>query len=180
MSLISGIFNSTAVEIGEDGFARGNKAVDASFLAELFSSFLSNGVVGEGALRSSLASEGRMSVATYPGACYIQGYFAYDKQPELITFPVSPDSRIAARVLRLDLADGSIRSFWVDCVRVAGVLVSASDGQVLPIRSDTVYDLVTCIVEIPGNATALTRDQVQDTRGDDALCGFAGLKLATK
>ena len=44
----------------------------------------------------------------------------------------------------------------------------------LPLRSGGIYDLVTCVVDIPAGTTVLTQDMVTDTRGDDTLCGYAG------
>ena len=56
------------------------------------------------------------------------------------------------------------------------VLYSEEDGVMLPIRTDDIHDLVTCVVDIPAGTTALTEDMVTDTRADAAMCGF--MKLA--
>ena len=180
MSLKSGIFNSTAVETTSDGLVRGNKAVDASFLAKMFSTFFSTGVVrgtDASAFLSRSAGDGALSVVTYPGACIINGYFGYDTQAEVRTFAPSDSRRLAVRILRLDLTDGSISVLWKDCMRISGTLISASDQQVLPARSDAVYDLITCIVDIPAGTTVLTDAMVTDTRGDAAYCGIAAIAV---
>ena len=174
MSLKSGIFNSTTVTTTETGLLRGDKAVDAEFLARMFSSFFRTGlIVGEdSASFFSSVSSGTMAVVTRPGACHIEGYFAYDDAPETRTFSVMQKERTAARVLRLDLNDGSIRTLWRDCVRQGPMLISSEDGALLPVRSGGVYDLVTCVVDIPAGAEVLTSDMVTDLRGDSNYCGF--------
>ena len=173
MSLKSGIFNSTTVETTASGLLRGNKAVDAAFLAKLFSCLVTNGVSQEfGGGFASAVTDGTMKIVTSPGACFINGYFAYDDARETRSFAASAADRTAARILRLDLTDGSIKVLWRECMRYGNTLLSKEDGLELPIRSGNVYDLVTCVVDIPANTAALTQDMVTDTRGDATLCGF--------
>ena len=174
MSLKCGIFNSTTVTTTDTGLLRGNKAVDAEFLARMFSSFFRTGVIfGEdGTSFVSSVTDGTMKVVTSPGAWHINGYFAYDKAKETRTFAVSPSDRVAARVMRLDTNDGSIKVLWRDVVRQEDRLYSSADGAVLPVRSGGIYDLVTCVVDIPAGADALTADMVTDLRGNSAYCGF--------
>ena len=176
MSLKSGIFNSTTVTTTETGLLRGNKAVDAEFLACMFSSFFRTGIAlcEDGDSFASSATEGTMKVVTSPGACHINGYFAYDKAKETRTFAVAPFDRTAARVMRLDLNDGSIKVLWRDVVRQEDRLYSSEDGAALPVRGGGIYDLVTCVADIPAGTTALTADMVTDLRGDPKYCGFCG------
>ncbi|MBR5869604.1 MAG: hypothetical protein IKZ09_01085 [Clostridia bacterium] len=174
MSLKSGIFNSTTVTATETGLLRGDKAVDAAFLAKMFSSFFRTGLV-TGKDSTSFASSvtnGTMEVVTRPGACHIEGYFAYDNASETRTFAVSQSDRCAARILRLDLNDGSIRVLWRDCIRQGSLLISTEDSARLPIRSGGIYDLVTCVVDIPAGTQALTSDMLTDLRADGNYCGF--------
>ena len=174
MSLKCGIFNSTTVETTETGLLRGNKAVDAAFLAKLFSSFFGTGIVrgADGSSFASRVTDGTMKVVTAPGACHIEGYFAYDTAQETRTFAVSDHDRTAVRILRLDLNDGSIRVLWRDCIRSGSLLLSPEDGAELPVRGGGIYDLVTCAVDIPANTGVLRADMVTDLRADPTLCGF--------
>ncbi len=176
MSLKSGIFNSTTVETTESGLLRGNKAVDAAFFAEMLSALFQTGIIRNGNSDSfaSKVTDGTMKVVTSPGKCFIEGYFAYDTAKETRTFSVAQTDRCTARVMRLDTVDGSIKVLWRDCIRHGNLLFSKEDGTELPIRSGGIYDLVTCVVDIPAGTTALTQDMVTDTRGDDTLCGYAG------
>ena len=174
MSLKSGIFNSTTVETTESGLLRGDKAVDAEFLAAMLSALFCTGIVKNENNDSFAPSvtAGTMKVVTSPGACFIEGYFAYDKAQEIRTFAVPQSDRTAARILRLDLNDSSIKVLWRDCSRQGDDLYSPEDGAVLPVRMGGIYDLVTCVVDIPAGTTVLTDDMVTDTRGDASLCGI--------
>lgn len=175
MSLKCGIFNSTAVETDANGLLRGNKAVDAAFLARMFSTFFSSGIAPgkDGTSFASAAVPDTMKVRTSPGACHIEGYFAYDDAAETRTFTPQQTARTAARVMRLDTADGSIRVLWRECIRQGELLISVDDNALLPVRDGSVYDLVTCVVDIPAGAEVLTDGMVTDLRGDDTLCGYA-------
>ena len=175
MSLKSGIFNSTTVETTESGLLRGDKAVDAAFLAKFFSSLIQTGVIRkeDGSGFQSTVTDGTMKVVTSPGACLIEGYFAYDDARETRTFAVSQNDRCAARVMRLDLIDGSIKVLWRDCTRSGEMLTSIEDGTELPMRGGGIYDLVTCVVDIPAGTEVLTQDMVTDLRGDSVMCGYA-------
>jgi len=174
MSLKSGIFNSTELVTTESGLLRGNKAVDAEFFAKMISSLFSSGIVknenSDGFAPS--VTPGTMKIVTSPGACFLEGHFAYDNAKETRTFSVSQSDRCAARVMRLDTVDGSIKVLWRDCIRYGDVLVSREDSAELPVREGNIYDLVTCVVDIPAGATALTDDMLTDTRADAVLCGF--------
>ena len=179
MSLKSGIFNSTTVETTESGLLRGDKAVDAEFLAMMLSALFGTGIVKneENDSFAPNVTDGTMKVVSAPGACFIEGYFAYDKAKETRTFSVSQsEDRCAARVMRLDTLDGSIKVLWRDCIRHGNLLLSKEDSAELPIRGGGIYDLVTCVVDIPAGTTALTEDMVTDTLADAAMCGF--MKLA--
>ena len=174
MSLKSGIFNSTTVETTESGLLRGDKAVDAAFLAAMLSALFGTGIVksenSEGF--APTVTDGTMKVVTSPGACFIEGYFAYDGAKETRTFSVTQTDRVCARILRLDTVDGSIKVLWRDCIRDGTLLLSKEDGAELPIRSGGIYDLVTCVVDIPAGTEVLTDEMLTDTRGDSALCGY--------
>ncbi len=176
MSLKSGIFNSTTVETTESGLIRGDKAVDAAFFAQMLSALFRTGIIQNevGNSFASSVTDGTMKVVTSPGKCFIEGYFAYDTAKETRTFSVAQTDRCAARIMRLDTVDGSIKVLWRDCIRHGNVLLSKEDGAELPLRSGGIYDLVTCVVDIPAGTTVLTQDMVTDTRGDDTLCGYAG------
>jgi type III secretory pathway component EscV len=76
--------------------------------------------------------------------------------------------------MRLDLNDGSIKVLWRDVVRQEDRLYSSEDGAALPVRGGGIYDLVTCVADIPAGTTALTADMVTDLRGDPKYCGFCG------
>jgi len=180
VSLISGIFNSTATEVTESGLVRGNKAVDASFLAKIFSSFFKNGIFldekGGGfftkPLGGNLGTMDAMSVLTEAGACHINGYFAYDSVQEVRRFNISSSVRTVAKVYRLDLVDGSITTDWYECTRSDGKLITKDTREKLPVRSATIFDLVTAVIEIPAGARRITEAMLTDLRSDAEMCGI--------
>ena len=187
MSLKTGIFNSTSVETTETGLVRGNKAVDAAFLAKLLSSLVTTGVLAQSGRGSGFLSRAAggvtgesnaMQVITGPGACMIEGYFAYDTASETRTFSVSANDRTAVRLFRLNTADGTILPMWKECTRSGDILITKSENQQLPVRSGDIFDLVTAVVDIPAGTTAITDAMVTDLRADDAMCGFARSALA--
>ncbi len=174
MSLKSGIFNSTTVETTESGLLRGDKAVDAAFFARMIASLFSSGIVKNeaGGGFAPSVTPGTMKVVTSPGACFMEGHFAYDDAKETRTFSASQSDRCVARVMRLDTVEGSISVLWRDCIRYGNLLVSGEDSTELPVREGNLYDLVTCVVDIPAGTTALTDDMLTDTRADETLCGY--------
>ena len=75
--------------------------------------------------------------------------------------------------MRLDLIEGYIKVLWRDCTRNGDLLTSIEDGAELPMRGGGIYDLVTCVVDIPAGTEVLTQDMVTDLRGDSVMCGYA-------
>ncbi len=183
MSLKAGIFNSTTVQTTESGLVRGNKAVDAAFMAKLLSALMTNGVcmdIGEGfatrAVGGASGESGAMQVVTGTGACMIDGHFAYDNAIETRTFSTTTLDRVVVRLYRLDKSAGTMIPLWKECVRQNGAFVTKSENQTLPVRSDTICDLLTAVVDIPAGATVITADMVTDLRGDPDYCGRAAAR----
>ena len=184
MSLKSGIFNSTTVETTESGLVRGNKAVDAAYLAKLLSSLVKSGVMeGVGSGFRTIAAGGTsgettaMQVVTGSGACMIEGHFAYDNATDTRSFSVSSSDRVVARVYRLNTDDGTLLPLWKECTRSGNTLTTKAENQVLPVRAGNTWDLVTAVVDLPAGTTAITDAMITDLRGDENFCGFAATKL---
>lgn len=180
MSLKAGIFNSTTVETTESGLPRGDRAVDAAYIAQLLSALMTNGVcahVGAGfasrAVGGEAGSTTAMQVVTGSGACMIDGHFAYDTATDTRSFSVSTADRTVARLYRLDKSAGTMTALWKECVRRGSDIVVKSDNRVLPVRNGTVYDLVTAVVDIPAGTTVITDAMVTDLRSNPNYCGIA-------
>lgn len=153
-----GFFDSTSYTVVGD-IPVGNKAKDQAFFARYFSSFIGNGVYTLNSFAPSIVSGMTMSVSS--GKCFINGYFAYDDSAETKTFTTSSSQREYWLIQRCDTSNGEISKIWVD---------DPSSGS-LPVRTGAVYDLVLCIVRIPGGASSLTASMITDCRSDATLCG---------
>ena len=180
MSLKSGIFDSTKVETTETGLLRGDKAVDALYLTSLLTALVKNGVfanVGDGfkttAAGGTAGESDAMQVITGSGACIINGHFAYDAANEIRSFTVTSEKRTVVRMFRLDMENKTLLPIWKECVRLGKTYITKAENQFLPVRTDTIYDIVTAAVEIPAGAAAITDSMVTDLRGDEKYCGFA-------
>ncbi len=183
MSLKAGIFNSTTVETTAEGLIRGDKAVDAAYIAKLLEALLSNGVcmhVGTGfetsARGGETGSSTAMQTATGSGACMINGHFAYDNGTETHTFSVSTEARVVARIYRLDTSAGTLLPLWKECIRQNGKLVTKNENQILPVRNGTVYDLVTAVIDLPAGTSRITDAMITDLRADPTFCGIAKIQ----
>ncbi len=179
MSMRSGIFNSTETTLTPEGLVRGNRAVDASFLAQLFASFYTNGVFldADGGGFQTTVREAQvgdltaMTVDTAAGACHINGYFGFEDTAQTETFPVSTAAQCYVHVLRLDLTDGTIAAQWIKCTAAQSGWQDAS-GAPLPRRTDTVWDLITARADIPAGRYVLQQTDITDLRQDRTLCGM--------
>lgn len=178
MSFQSGIFNSTHASLTPEGLIRGDKAVDAAFIARIFHSFFEDGVFlnGDGGGFAVSVAAGAvgdltaMTVITAPGACHIGGYFGFEDEEQMYTFPVSSEPQVFCHVIRLDGDEGRVDAFWCACTESGGLLVRTG-GEVLPVRSGGVFDLVTAKVRIPGGACVIRPEYITDLRADRAFCG---------
>jgi hypothetical protein len=161
MAMRSGLFDSTEVveEIG--GFPRGDKAQTADFFAAYFSSFVGNGIYITPATSFQVLPQSGLTVRIRPGRCFINGYFAIDDEAEDKTFPQDTIAHEYWLVLRLDLADGSIKKVWV---------TDPAPGE-LPVRSDVIYDLVVARVSVGADVSTITDSMITDLRADPAYCG---------
>lgn len=165
MTVINGgPFNSTSVVETVNGFPRGDKAVDAAFLASMFSSFISDGVCpsSDSALRVQTSSD--LSVCVSPGIIWAKGYMAKLDSP--VTLDLSAGHNFTV-FLRLNLSQGN----W-------SLGVYMDDSGWIPVRTDVVHDMVLGIVTVPSDASEVTSSMISDKRSDASVCGFAGNVLA--
>lgn len=161
MAMRSGFFDSTEVVETVGGFPRGNKAETADFFAAYFSSFVGNGIYLDPPSAFQVLPESGLTVRIRPGKCFINGYFAFDDEPEDKTFPFDTQPHEYWLVLRLDLADGSIKKVWVS---------DPAPGE-LPVRGTVLYDLVVARVSVGAGVTTITDSMISDLRADPFYCG---------
>jgi hypothetical protein len=161
MAIRSGLFDSTEVVEEISGFPRGDKAQTADFFAAYFSSFISNGIYITPATSFQVLPQSGLTVRVRPGRCFINGYFAIDDEAEDKTFPQDSAAHEYWLVLRLDLADGSIKKVWI---------TDPSPGA-LPVRNAVIYDLAVARVSVGAGVSTITDGMITDLRADPAYCG---------
>lgn len=53
------------------------------------------------------------------------------------------------------------------------VLVKGSNTRPTPVRNATTYEIILAIIKLAANASSITAASIEDTRGNDDLCGFS-------
>lgn len=157
---ISGFFDSTKVIDTVEGFPRGDKAVDAGFVADFVSTFFSDGVARDygDAFRVTAdgASGGVVSVGS--GRCLIRGRFAYDGSPETLDLGFSESDRTVIIAQRLDVTTA------VNAAIKKTVITAVTD---VPVSTNTVQDIWLARVVIPGGTVNITQAMITDLRGTE-------------
>lgn len=161
MAMRSGLFDSTETVEMVGGFPRGDKAETADFFAAYFASFVGNGIYLNPPTCFQVLPQSGLTVRVRPGKCFINGYFAFDDEPEDKTFPFDTQPHEYWLVLRLDLADGSIKKVWV---------TDPAPGE-LPVRGSVIYDLVVARVSVGAGVSTITDTMITDLRADPFYCG---------
>lgn len=169
-SQVSGFFDSTKIIDTVEGFPRGDKAVDAEFLADFVATFFSDGVAKnykEGfAVTTDGASAGVVTVGA--GACLIRGRYALDKGPETLDLGFSEDSRTVIIAQRLDITTAP------NAAITKTVITTLTDA---PVNTATVQDIWLAKVTIPGGTVNITQAMITDLRGS-ANCPWIIAPLA--
>lgn len=169
-SQVSGFFDSTKIIDTVEGFPRGDKAVDAEFLADFVATFFSDGVAknykGGFAVTTDGASAGVVTVGA--GACLIRGRYALDKGPETLDLGFSEDSRTVIIAQRLDITTAP------NAAITKTVITTLTDA---PVNTATVQDIWLAKVTIPGGTVNITQAMITDLRGS-ANCPWIIAPLA--
>lgn len=168
---ISGFFDSTMVVDTVEGFPRGDKAVDAGFVADFVSTFFSDGVARDygDAFRVTAdgASGGVVSVGS--GRCLIRGRFAYDGSPETLDLGFSESDRTVIIAQRLDVTVAANAAITKE------VITAVTD---VPVSTNTVQDIWLARVVIPGGTVNITQSMITDLRGTD-VCPWVIAPMAS-
>lgn len=162
MAQRSGLFDSTEIVQDVSGYPKGNRAETADFFAKYFSQFIGNGIYAKPTTNFQVMAENGMTVVVKPGCCFINGYMAFDDEPEYRTFQTSSSAKTYWFIQRAHIvAGGKIEKMWL-------VDTEAAD---LPLRNGAYYDLVIARIDVPANATAITDGMITDYRYNEAMCG---------
>lgn len=157
-----GLFDSTEIVETIDGYPQGNRAETADFFAKYFSNFISNGVFARPSTNFMVLSKSGLTVTVKAGACFINGYMAWDSEDEDHTFTKDAAAHNYYLVQRMYLPDGTITKTWL----------TDPDMSSVPIRTATTYDLVIARVNVPGNTSEVTDSMITDYRFDTDMCGI--------
>lgn len=162
MAQRSGLFDSTEIVQSVNGYPKGNRAETADFFARFFSQFIGNGIYARPTTNFQVMADGGMTVVVKPGHCFINGYAAFDDEPEYKTFPTDSKAHTYWLVQRAHIvAGGEITKTWLTDV----------DADDLPLRNGAYYDLVLAKVTVPANTTAITDNMITDYRYNENYCG---------
>lgn len=159
IEITGGMFDSTEVTETVDGFPVGNKAVGSDFFAKMISTLYGNGIAvnGEETALKITAGSG-MNLLCMPGAAWINGYMAWNK--EILSLPISGGQNYVI-CLRLNLSAGT---YTILCAE-------NPDPETYPVRNDILYDLVLAKVAVPANAVSGSDASIEDCRYNTELCG---------
>ena len=162
MAQRSGLFDSTEIVTEVGGYPKGNRAETADFFARYFSQFIGNGIFAKPTTNFQVMQDNGMTVVIKPGSCFIEGYFAFDDEPEYKTFATDTASHTYYFVQRAHIvAGGEIQKVWL----------TDPDETELPLRNGAYHDLVIARIDVPAGATAITDNMITDYRYDETMCG---------
>ena len=156
--IFGGPFSSTKVTETVDGFPRGDKAVDASFLASMMSCILTNGIVKERGEEFKVYPGGDLSVTVTPGCAWGNGYMA---ESEVDVYFELEGGHTYKVFIRFDGAGGK-----------AQLMLSEDDHGMIPMRTASLCDLVLAEIELDSDAADISESDIEDTRSDRSLCGY--------
>lgn len=168
---ISGFFDSTRVVETVEGFPRGDKAVDAGFVADFVSTFFSDGVARDYGDAFRVTADGASGgvVTVGSGRCLIRGRFAYDGIPEELELGFSETDRTVIIAQRLDVTVAA------NAAITKTVITALTD---LPVSTNTVQDIWLARVVIPGGTVNITQSMITDLRGT-SVCPWVIAPMAS-
>ena len=152
-----GMFDSTEVVETVSGFPKGNKAVDSAFFAKMISSFYKNGVLHDGGYAVTPSESGGLNVTVKNGVAWIKGYMAWLGEDTEVELEAGKDY---AALIRLNIPAGEFK------------LIVTENTALIPIRTDSISDLIIAEISVPAGADEITASMITDTRGDQEKCGY--------
>lgn len=121
-----------------------------------------------------------------PYGMYVSGMILYIKKGKALVDGVMYENKIEAGngiststseqrrayLIRLDRSTGKAALYLKVMRTGTDALITQSEGDTLPLRNESYYDIVIGYIDIPANATDLTADMIHDLRDDPAYCGY--------
>lgn len=156
--ILGGPFSSTKVTETVNGFPRGDKAVDASFLASMMSCILTNGIVRGRGEEFKVYPGGDLSVTVTPGCAWGNGYMA---ESDVDVYFELENGHTYKVFIRFDGAGGK-----------AELMLSEDDHGMIPMRTGSICDLVLAEIAVESGVTDISESDIEDTRNDRSVCGY--------
>ena len=145
-----------------------DRAEEASFFAEFFTSFLGNGVYPNPSTGMQVLANSGLNLKIQPGKCFINGYFGLVEEGGETIAIESADSnynRIDRIVARWDLELRKIIPFVLKGTPASNPVVPSMT------RNSNIYEIALADVAVKANATVITQANITDRRLDTSLCG---------
>lgn len=160
MAQRSGLFDSTEIVSTEQGYPKGNRAETADFFARYFSNFIGNGIFAKPANCFAVEPAGGLDIVIRAGACFINGYAAFDDADETMTLTAGNTYYVVQRAHII--AGGDIQK----------VAVMNSSLDETPRRDGTYHDLLLAVVTVPSGVSEISYSMIADYRYDSDYCGL--------
>lgn len=141
-----------------------DRTMSSASFRKLFRSFFTNGIFSTNDFY--VTANNSMSLTVGTGNASINGAFYPVNNNVTLTIDSSSGTfdRYDAIAIEFNLTD---RQFYLKVVK------GVSDSKwPTPIRTDSVYQLFIAVVKVAKGSTALTQENVSDTRGDSWYCGY--------
>lgn len=143
----------------------------AEEFAYYFAKFVQNGVFIKPDTRMQVVTSGNldMSVNVLPGDAFINGYWYVNDDTENLTLSAASNvlGRIDRVVIRWDSLTRDIR------LAIKQGTPNASPTPPAIIQNDDVFELCLANINIPAGTSGISSTNIQDTRSDKTLCGYA-------
>ena len=159
MALRSGLFDSTEIIESASGYPRGNRAENAEFFARYFSRFVGNGVYASPSDGFLVKSGGGLDLKIMPGDAFINGYFAFCTEEQIISLSSGIEETVYRIVLRMDRVSGCIT-------------LEVLDDNIELTRNENVYELALADVRVGASSSYIFQSDIVDLRFDSELCGM--------
>ncbi|MCI1951913.1 MAG: hypothetical protein LKJ50_04720 [Clostridiales bacterium] len=159
MALKYGIFPGVKIGTTDDGLPISDRAVDDAYFARYHSMFLSNGVYGKSSSCGQVLAGSGMGLIVQPIDVFINGWYAYDLEPETLTLSAASESRTDIVVAQLNIPDRLIKIY-------------VKSGTTNLTRTNDVWELCLAQVAISKGQTVVAQSAIRDTRLNSNLCGI--------
>lgn len=171
MSMTAFPMDSRVTETGEDGLPVYDRAFSSSDLREVMKAYFGNGYFAEDGTSLNVKAGDGLNVIVQAGKANIQGTLGFMDEDETLRLdnPDKANPRIDTVVARLNL---SLDKRCIELDVIHGTAAASPKAPTLT-RSESVYELGLADVTIPANATAVSADNIKDTRLDADRCGVA-------